>query len=293
MRFWGIILVAVFACRATPVSTPAPTKTKTITPPAVQKQAAPDKMIERVKAITLKGKAKQQCNDLTGCPMMDELIALGPSACNALYSVYQASKSDKFWRLRLIEALSRCGAAQVHEPLAAILLSDPHGKARVQAALALGRLRVKKQIPTLIKLADQLDPQREKDVLLAVGFALAQAGHKRGLEILEKQLVSPMDTLRWDLYRPGIYAAGKLKLTQLRPVVEDMAVRANPFVRREAVIALRRMRDPAAIPVLIGRLKDALPGVRAEAQKALEALTGLRHRHGYEQWQRWRQQNHR
>jgi hypothetical protein len=219
-------------------------------------------------------------------------VALGPKACSTIHEIYQASSSDKHWRFRLIEAISRSKSSQAGKLLGNILANDKLSAAKIEAALGIGRLRAKGQLPIVLAAAEQLNPEQHRGPLLAVGYALARLGREQGLKIIVDNLVVPKESYRWDQLRPGVYAAGKLKLRALRPRIEQIAERADPFVRREAVIALERMRDRKAIPALIKGLKDRVPGVRNAAQHALVALTGFRHKHGYEQWHRWWQANH-
>ena len=159
--------------------------------------------------------------------------------------------------------------------------------ARIEAALSLGRLRLKKHLGSLRSIAVELDPKTQRGPLLAVGYALARLGDEMGPKLLDQHLVVPEKTLRWDILRPGVYAAGKLRMKPLRKRVELLSKRADPYTRREAVIALKRMRDQRAIPVIMERLKDRVPGVRREALTALRSLTGYKYKESYSEWQQW------
>ena len=304
MRFWCIAAILSFGCQS-----PSSNDSQANEDPAVQqtqesvsaaqensaKKKSPTQNVSmdiQVRDLIRAGKVRQQCNDLTGCPMIKQLTALGHDACKAIYTVYQSAKSDKFWRFRLIEAISRIGGKDAGPLLAQILVEDKFAAAKIEAALGIGRLRAKKQRAVLMAAAEQFKPQGQRGALLAVGYALARIGEERGRTIIDTHLVVPKQTVRWDILRPGVYAANMLRMKSLQPRIEEISARADPFVRREAVIALKNMRDVKAVPSLIQRLQDKVPGVRHAAQDALVALTGYRHKRGFKQWQQWWQQKH-
>ena len=220
--------------------------------------------------------------------MVAALAALGAPATQAVRKLYDESSGDAFWRTRLVEALGRSGDTSLGPWLARILGADPLSVSRVEAAFAMGRLGLHGEVAGLKALAASADPERDRPVLLAVGYALARLGDPAGKPLITQHLVIPEDgSLRWDRIRPGIVAAGELRMGELRPRLEAAAAKADPFVRREAIRALAKLRDRAAIPALIDRLEDPLPGVRGEALAALRSLTGFRYKETAEQWRRW------
>ena len=243
---------------------------------------------DEVRAIAREGADRFKCNDLTGCPMLNTLLALGREAAPAVADAYATSTGDGFWRLQLIDVVGRMGNPDSVEFLVHVLTSDKHIPARTQAALALARLRPLERKEELAGAALAMTSPTMQPVVLALGYALAVMGDPRGRPLIEEHLVVPEgQTYRWDKLRPGVYAAGQLRMVHLRGRIEEISRRADPFVRREAVGALSAMRDRAAVPALIERLGDEIPGVRDAAQLALVTLTGFRHKTTADQWRRW------
>ena len=220
--------------------------------------------------------------------MVSTLVALGRKAAPALERAYRESRGDGFWRLRLLEALGRLRERAASPFLMRVLVEDRLPPARVEAALALARIKDKSVRGDLRTLSARLDAEAHLPVLLAVGYALAVLGDGLGRALIVEHLVVPEGkTLRWDRLRPGVFAVGQLRLKDLRGRVETIMQRADPFVRREAARALGALRDRASIPVLVEQLRDPVPEVRDEALRSLKALTGFRHKETYEQWSRW------
>ena len=234
--------------------------------------------------------------------MIDQLVAIGPTAAPAIEAAFTLSRGDAFWRFRLIEVLGRLGARSSEPFLTSILQHDPDLPARAEAARALGRGHYQ-HAKTALRALATTDPLPPNALLLSVGYALATLGDPIGLEILRARLVVPeakvdpmpvspeaaltQVDMRWDQLRPGIWAAGELRLTDLRGRLEEIAKRGGPFVRREAVRALPKLRERAVIPALIAALEDPIPGVRKDALDGLRSLTGHRHKALAEDWRRW------
>jgi HEAT repeat protein len=245
-------------------------------------------MDEQVTRVIRTMGGRQQCNRLTGCNLAQELGRLGPSASAAIQAVYRKTKGGAHGRIQLISAVSRTGDENAGNFLMDVLRSDRLPPARVEAAYGIARLGLKAHLQSLVDLADTLDPQRDQGVLLALGYALDRLGSALGRPMIEKHFVlPPPDSRRWDQLQPGIYAAGILRLTTLRPQLEILLKRSDPFTRRDAVTALGRMRDRAAVRPLIECLRDDMPSVRREALKALQQITGYRHKESYDEWMRW------
>ena len=243
---------------------------------------------ERVRKLLRDGRHRPDCNDLTGCPLVTNLLTLGPDAVPIIQSIYRESRGDGFWRQKLLETLGRIEHPASPEFLLDVVLNDTQELSRIFAALALARLHPASKRSALEEWAKTADPELELPVLLAVGTALGAMQSPAGREILEKYLVVPQEeTLRWDRFRPGIYGAGLLRLVNLRERVEEFSQRADPFVRRECAKTLGAMRERAGIPTLITLLRDDVPGVRAQALRSLRALTGFQHKETADQWQRW------
>ncbi len=242
----------------------------------------------KVRAIVLERGERTKCNDVNGCPMVGTLISLGPGAAAAVEDAYKSSKGDGHWRFRLLEVLGRLRNRASGRFLLDVLERDKYPKARAEAALALARLGDRAHLTALKAAAANLNDPAWQPSLLATAYALASLGDENGRTLIEKHLIVPDgEYRRWDKLRPGVYAAGQLRMKKLRERLEAILVRADPFVRREAAKALGAMRDRAAIPALVEGLKDRVPGVRKEALQSLKTLTGFRHKESYEQWTRW------
>lgn len=272
--------------------TPAKPETQAPIPPtadAVVEAPAPGPPLKaEVRRIAMERGKRPQCNDLTGCPMVGTLIALGPNAAAAVEDAYQTSKGDGHWRFRLLEVVGRLRQKRSGPFLLGVLRTDRYPKARAEAALALARVGDRKNLPALQTIAAGLTAEAFRPALLATGYAMAALGDKAGRALIEKHLVVPEgEYRRWDKLRPGVFAAGQLRMKGLRPRLEAIMKRADPFVRREAARALGAMRDRGALPALVQVLKDPVPGVRNEALRSLKALTGFRHKSTHEQWSRW------
>ena len=228
--------------------------------------------------------------------MVGTLVALGAEAATALADAYRLSTGDKFWRFRLIEAVGRIGAPESGEFLEYVLRHDDHAIARAEAALALGRGRYTSSLAALRSVAAR-SPLPETEVLLAVGYAMTRlGGDDAGRALIEAHLKAPApvepvagerQAVRWDRLRPGLFAAGELRLRVALPVLARAALEADPFTRREAIVALPKLRDRAAIPSLIDALADPVPSLRDEALAGLRSLTGFRNRTRQDDWRSW------
>ncbi|MBT9554936.1 MAG: HEAT repeat domain-containing protein [Myxococcales bacterium] len=259
--------------------------------------AAPDPLAEaQVRDILAREGTRSVCNDLNGCAMVNTLVALGPSAAPAIADAYRLSAGDKFWRFRLLEALGRIGAPESGSFLEGVLLHDDHAVARAEAALALGRGRFATSLASLRSVAAR-SPLPETEVLLAIGYAMTRLGDDlAGRTLIEAHLAAPTpvepapgerQAVRWDRLRPGLFAAGELRLKKALPVLARAAREADPFTRREAIVALPKLRDRAAIPTLIDALGDPVPRLRDEALAGLRSLTGFRNRSRPDDWRAW------
>ena len=224
--------------------------------------------------------------------MIGVLAALGPGAAPHIRALFQKTEltplKTRYARIKLIEAIGLSGDKGSAAFLMDVLTNNSLSPLRVEAAHALGQLRLRGLRKSLKELVGKLDPEHRRAEILAIGYTLARFGDPDGRKLLDIHFVVPKtDIMRWDIVKPAIRAAGALRLKNLRSRVEDAAKRGDPYTRFEAVRALGLIRDRGAIPVLIGSLRDKRPGVRSEALKSLRSLTGYRHKYTYEQWHRW------
>ncbi len=243
---------------------------------------------QQVREVLALHGAKEVCNQLNGCDLPRHLAALGRGAATHILAAFDRSKSDAWWRFRSLEALGRIGGPEAEAGLVRVFLEDAMPPARAEAALALGRGAMRGALPALRTVATQ-SPRPPVSVLLATAYALSRLRDPLGAALFTEHLVVPeggakvapgarrvdVDT-RWHELRPGIWAAGELRLVGHLQVVQEAALRGEPFTRRDAVVALSKLRQPRAIPTLIEALADELPSTRKLAQEALVSLTGKR-----------------
>jgi HEAT repeat protein len=242
-----------------------------------------------VKALVRKEGSKQQCNDLVGCRMITTLTALGRNGAPAVEDAFASSSGDGHWRLSLLTALGRMGHPGSGPFLEEIARAEEPEAVRTAAVMALARLRPKAQRESLFLYSGTLDAQTDLPLLLALAYAVAAMGDERGNALIREHLVTPeaQKPHHFDRLRPGVIAVGRLRMQDMRDRIETIAQSGGPYMRREAAIALGRIRVLDAAPTLIHLLSDVVPGVRDEAQAALVALTGYKHKTRPEQWSRW------
>ena len=223
--------------------------------------------------------------------MVTTLVTMGREAAPAVMAVFGRTRGDDHWRLRLLEVLGRLRHPAVPPFLLKVGKSDPLQPMRAQAFLSLARHGNPKLIDQLKTIRSRFHPQKHQPELLALGYAIAALGDREtGEKILRDHFIlppTPTKFRRWDRLRPGVYAIGQLRMRDLRPALEDIADRADPFVRREAIKSLSALRDRAALPAIALRLDDDVPGVRMAAVNALQTLTGYYNLKTPQQWRRW------
>ena len=248
-------------------------------------------LFDRVRRVVEKYGSRTKCNDLNGCPMVNTLVSMGADAAPAIAKVYGRTRGDDHWRLRLLESLGRMRHAQIPPFLLQVARSDNLQPMRVQALISLGKQGDPQLMTAIRGLKSRFHPEKHRAELLAIGFAIAALGdRKEGVDLIRKHFVVPAVPLqyrRWDLLRPGVYAIGQLRVGEFRLQLEDISERADPFVRREAVEALAALRDRQAIPAIVARLNDEVPGIRKAAVRSLQTLTGLYNKKVPQQWRRW------
>ncbi len=296
-----LVLVTLVACKSTPApstapagAAPEPAQSGAATPPAptAHSEPAKDSEFEAVAALVAAGSDRQKCNDLNGCAMVEDLAQRGPAVASALQRLYRESKGDDYWRFRLLEAIGRSGDASALPFLLSVLGRDRMTPARVEAARAIGRLGQRSAVARLLETAKDLDPAKgHAPVLQAIAGALVALGDRdSGVALLEQHFVVPDGpSYRWDLLRPGVEVIGEHRLERFRSRIEEIALRADVYVRREAIRTLAALRSPASFPVLIELLEqiDPPPLAHKEAMAALAAMTGHRHKSTAEHWITW------
>ena len=228
------------------------------------------------------------CNRLNGCSLATELGKLGPQASAEIQALFLRTKGDALGRIKLVEAVALTSDRKAGPFLLNVLETGRLPPARVEAAFGLARLGQKEHLPRIKQHADSLAAQTHRPILLAIGFALARLGDASGVPMIEELFVlPPKNAKRWDPLRPGIRAAGLLRLHSLAPKLAKLTRVPDPYIRRDSIAALAQMRSQVVFPELIQCLEDDMPFVRREALQALKQLTGFRYKETPDQWKRW------
>lgn len=97
---------------------------------------------------------------------------------------------------------------------------------------------------------------------------LGVSGSMFVLPFLKQQLVKPDERLVWH----AVFAIGQLSLTKAPAEVTAMILDGSPVVRSAVLFTLSRIGDPETLPIILRRLDDADPQVRALALLALHGF---------------------
>lgn len=203
-------------------------------------------------------------------------------------------------RAQLLQALRplRCAAAL---PTARSLLDDAEPAVRAAAVELIAWLKPPEDLPRLAQLAgDDAAPAVRRAALAALAFApadapgvdavLARSLREEADWSLREAAAATLVRLRWPALRPALQAALEDSHWQVRllaaralgrlgraaapalPALIAQLDRPVPNLRKEVVIALGEVGDPAARPALLGVADDLNPDVRKLARLALTAL---------------------
>ena len=144
-----------------------------------------------------------------------------------------------------------------HSTLLAEFLTDPDPEIRAQAARMVGDVREARAADTLLPLLDDNSPRAR----FFAAEALGRLAHQPAVPALVRMLADNNDT---DV---NLRHAGSLALSRIGDVssVAALSRHASRAVRIAAVVALRRMRDPAVAQFLT----DADELVVTEAARAI------------------------
>jgi HEAT repeat protein len=74
---------------------------------------------------------------------------------------------------------------------------------------------------------------------------------------------------RWSVQRDVIYLIGEKKVAEMIPFIEELAIKGQDIVRKEAVKALGKIKAPDAEEILIKALNDKNEEIKKEAVKSL------------------------
>lgn len=113
-------------------------------------------------------------------------------------------------------------------------------------------------------IADLTHPERQ--VRLNAGYQLVMMGDAAVEPLLQSLEATASDSMRYI----GVQILGRIGNDDAVPYLRGLLAAPNPFVRREAALALGKMGDPALILPLATLLgEDPAPEVRAAAAQSL------------------------
>jgi HEAT repeat protein len=195
--------------------------------------------------------------------------------------------ADRQWSLRAAAmlALARCGAKEDIGEIHTIYREhsgDQHWFARSAYAHVVTALDPD-PLPVLQKLVG--DPDRRVQVTAAVG--IARTGHDAEILRLLNHLVPSVRAA-------AASAVAQVEVTRAYPRLRVLA-RFDPSraVRWAATLALFRLEDPTADPLVLQGVTAPEPAIWADALAALAARTGERHGRDVNAWRgallRWRE----
>jgi HEAT repeat protein len=150
---------------------------------------------------------------------------------------------------------------------------------------AIGALGDPAGIPYLEKAARH----RELAVARAAAQALGQFQGPEAVAALGRLSQHPAAVVRSDVVTSLAGRDDEATRVLLRTIGESDP---DPDLRASAYSALSRINDPALVPYLIDRLKDAPGSARDSAAETLARLTGQSLGTKPESWQRWWAKNH-
>ncbi len=208
-------------------------------------------------------------------------------------------------RIQAIDRLSQLGELKASEPLLAALATDPEISVRVKAAEALGRIKERRAVESLLRVATA----REREIRLAAITSLGEIRDHQAADALFLSVADPdaevkrvaldslaklgisVERLKEDMANPNwqtkvaaLETMGKLGDRKATPVA-IAALRDNDFrVRVEAARVLGLLKDTASVEPLLRSLNDSSAEVRMQTastlgyvsdSRSLPALTGL------------------
>jgi HEAT repeat protein len=237
---------------------------------------------------------RHKCNRLMGCAPRDLLRTHGAAALPAILALLDTAKTrDGYWIIALLGLLGETDDPRSVAALEA-RLGDGRWEVRTRAALSLAALAPE---GSRAALEAALAPvRRGEDVAFeaAVLYALDRLGATVDERPAREALVArlTLDFAALSRLNPGFFAAlteviRRARVSEALPVVRLGITHRDRFVRVGAIEAAAALKDPGAIPFLVGRLDDVLPSVRRGTLAALVAITGATDRGDAAAWKAW------
>jgi HEAT repeat protein len=199
--------------------------------------------------------------------IINELISIGKNAIDQLIDALQHEKW--YVRRKILEILGELQDKRVINSLIEIIKEEKNSYVRETCVESLGKIGEKATIPFLISLLNDKDPQVRIEASLALGKMKAV----RAVESLCHNLSTKNAGVRWAAVRAiGVIKDAKAAVIPLISLLdEEKEIESN--IRDWAAWALGEIGDIRAVKTLLNALKkDKSPDVRQEAELALEEI---------------------
>lgn len=236
---------------------------------------------------------RQRCNRVMGCKPSLELLQLGAAAVAPILSAVSTTKTDRYWRVRLVELLGQLNDDRAI-PVLEGLLRSTRWEIRCRAAIALGRLDATTSVPRLQRMVEEHPNPDDPVSRVAALVALDRLGADfNGAPARERlALAFPTSPEVLGPLNPGYYsflaeAIRESRLTSAIEVVRLGARHRDRFVREASLRTLGALQDTGGISVSVGRLDDPIPAIRRVALATLQQITGSTTLTTPEQWKSW------
>jgi len=227
-----------------------------------------------------------KCNDVSGCPVRDRILAWGPRSRTALEDVFRLSAPQAPYRLRVVEILADLGDTGA-ELFLLERTKDKDDFIRAHALRGIANLELRAHLDRVRVTLHQTSPQNMPATHAAAAFAMAKLGDRTGLGSLIETVkpASQAATNPWALR----FALDRCRDLRERACIPGfLAAADNPdyFARRAAMAGLRLFPDKSYVPKLIVCLRDPVVSLRRDAEDLLVSLTGTR-QPNEEAWTAW------
>jgi len=235
-----------------------------------------------------------------GLPGLGTLVKAAAHHGEAIYAARKLrTKSEDFLRNLLVtgQKYERLGALRIlwdgesSQTAALRLLDDPEREVRYHAAMFMAILRDRRAVPVLAKLFANATREHRLEIIARLGYCggpeamevlggiyrkrhvdhrvMAEAMVRRGgVDDLVPLLSDPL----WKVRRDAVQALGRLKDPRAIVPVESAIQDPAPEVRRSALYAVAELRSERALDLVLPRLDDLDRDVRWVAAAALGVL---------------------
>jgi HEAT repeat protein len=150
----------------------------------------------------------------------------------------------------------------------------------IGTCLAVGALYDPRGIPFL----DKASKHPDVEVARAATQALGQFKEPEAIAVLKRLATHPAPEVRADV----VSALSSRDGQEVEDILKTVGANdPSPDLRAAAIQGLGHFKDPALVPWLIARLKDAPPEARPAVAQTLNQVTGQALGASPEAWQRW------